>query len=173
MSWQNEMVRIVRYIINDLDSTSYTYTDDRLEETLLVSAQLVLKEIDFENTFTVDVDSLVLSPDPTTLAGKDDAFINLVSLKTACLILSSEVRTHSLNAVRISDGPSSIDMNGIVKGFVEIHKDLCGKYEQAKMDYKLGNSVAGQAILSPYSPGSDVVRGGRSNTSSSRGGPFI
>ena len=173
MSWQNEMVRIVRYIINDLDSSSYTYSDDRLEETLLVSAQLVLQEIDFENTYTVEVDSLDLSPDPTTLADKDDAFINLVSLKTSCLILSSEVRTHSLNAVRISDGPSSVDMNGVLKGFIEIHKILCEKYEQAKLEYKAGNSIAGQAILSPYSPGSDTVGRWPNTASPSRGGPFI
>ena len=81
MVWQTEMVRIVRHLINDIDAASYA--DDRLEETILVSAQLVLHEIDFDNTYTVDVDGLSLSPDPTGLANKDNAFINLICLKSS------------------------------------------------------------------------------------------
>ena len=32
MAWQSEMVRIIRHIINDMDSSNYSFTDDRLEE---------------------------------------------------------------------------------------------------------------------------------------------
>ena len=39
MSWQNEMALIVRHLVNDLDSSDYTFTNDRLEEAILVSAQ--------------------------------------------------------------------------------------------------------------------------------------
>lgn len=155
MVWQTEMVRIVRHLINDVDATSYA--DDRLEETILVSAQLVLHEIDFDNTYTVDVDGLSLSPDPTGLANKDNAFINIISLKSACVILSSEVRTHGLNAIKMSDGPSSIDMTGIAKNIASSSQDMCSRYEHAVMQYKAGGSVAGQAILGPYSPGADNV----------------
>ena len=107
MAWQNEMVRILRHIINDLDSSSYSFTDDRLEESILVSAQLVSTEIDFDKDYTIDVDALVLSPDPTASV-KDDAFINLVVLKSACIILGSEVRSNALNSIALKDGPSSI-----------------------------------------------------------------
>ena len=155
MVWQTEMVRIVRHLINDVDAASYA--DDRLEETVLVSAQLVLHEIDFDNTYTVDVDGLSLSPDPTGLANKDNAFINIISLKSACVILSSEVRTHGLNAIKMSDGPSSIDMTGIAKNITSSSQDMCSRYEHAVMQYKAGGSVAGQAILGPYSPGADNV----------------
>ena len=77
MSWQNEMTIIVRHLINDLDSSSYTFTDSRIEESILVSSQLVLHEVDFESSYTVDVDSLTLTPDPTANTGsdgKDDGF---------------------------------------------------------------------------------------------------
>ena len=47
MAWQSEMVRIVRHLINDLDSTNYSFTDDRLEELILVASQLVLTTLDF------------------------------------------------------------------------------------------------------------------------------
>ena len=50
MAWQNEMTLIVRHLINDLDSSDYTFVDSRLEEAVLVSAQLSLLEIDFEKT---------------------------------------------------------------------------------------------------------------------------
>tara|TARA_B100000029_G_scaffold284648_1_gene278465 strand:+ start:980 stop:1492 length:513 start_codon:yes stop_codon:yes gene_type:complete len=164
MAWQNEMTRILRYILNDLDSSSYTYSDDRLEETIIVSAQLVLHEIDFDKDYTVDVDALTLTPDPTA-ATKDNAFINLVSLKSACLIASSELRTKGLDAVRVSDGASTIDTSNVLKGFEILSKDLCGRYEQAKIQYKAGNSVAGQAILTPYeSPNFPIVHGEGHNT---------
>lgn len=154
MVWQTEMVRIVRHLINDIDAVSYA--DDRLEETVLVSAQLILNYVDFDNTFTVDVDGLSLSPDPTE-GTKDNSFINIVCMKAACVILSSELRTHGLNSVSISDGPSRIDMTGIVKNLQVVQQEMCAKSEDAIVQHKAGNSVAGQAILGPYSPGADGV----------------
>ena len=55
MAWQSEMVRIVRHLINDLDSTNYSFTDDRLEELILVASQLVLTTLDFTNLFIRDL----------------------------------------------------------------------------------------------------------------------
>ena len=55
MAWQNEMSIIVRHLINDLDSSSYTFTDSRVEESILVAAQLVLIEIDFDKA-TIAID---------------------------------------------------------------------------------------------------------------------
>ena len=81
MSWQNEMVLIVRHLINDLDDSNQSFSDERLEGTVLVSAQLLLNEIDFDdppnNTYVVDVDGLSLTPDPTS-GEKDNAFIKAV-----------------------------------------------------------------------------------------------
>ena len=48
MSWQGEMTTIVRQLIYDVDPSNYTYSDERLETTILVAAQLVSTEIDFE-----------------------------------------------------------------------------------------------------------------------------
>ena len=157
MTWQNEMTLIVRHLIHDLDSSSYTFIDDRIEESILVSAQLVLHEIDFEKTYTVDVDSSILSPDPTLTGDKDDPFITLVSLKTANLLIGSELKTNSLNAISLRDGASAIDLGGIVQGLKILFDDTDKKYEDAKMQCKAGGRVIGQAILSPYSSGSDAI----------------
>ena len=156
MPWQNEMTLIIRHLVNDLDSSSYVFTDSRLEEAVLVSAQLASLEIDFENTYTIDVDSVSLSPDPTDSSNKDDSFINLVSLKTAQMLLGSELKTHSLNAISLRDGPSALDLRGIVTGLKILFDDINKRYDEALMQYKL-NGVVGQAVLGPYSPGSDSV----------------
>ena len=155
MPWQNEMKVIVRHLVNDLDSSDYTFTDSRLEEAVLVSAQLASLEIDFDNTYAIDVDSVSLSPDPTS-GNKGDSFINLVCLKTAQMLLGSELKTHSLNAISLKDGPSALDLRGIVSGLKILFDDINKKYEEATTQYKL-NGVVGQAILGPYAPGSDVV----------------
>jgi hypothetical protein len=164
MSWQGEMTTIVRQLIYDVDSTNYTYSDDRLETTILVAAQLVSTEIDFEENYIIDVEQCTLSPDPTdptTLlasADKDDGFINLVSLKAACIIMGSEMKTQGLNAIRVSDGPSSVDCTAAANYIKYLHDHSCKQYEDFKFNYSTGSNTVGKAILSPYSPGSDVVQ---------------
>ena len=148
MVWTNEVVRMVRFLINDLDATSYS--DDRLEETILVSAQLLISSVDFDNTYTVDIDTLVLTPDPTTLTAKDNNFINLLAIKTACIILGSEAKTLAAQSYRIKDGPASIDISAAYQSMKQLYTDLCDKFDKMVLDYKAGNSVAGQAIMTPY-----------------------
>jgi hypothetical protein len=147
MSWQNEMVRIVRYLVNDL--TAATYSDSRLEETILVAAQLQYASIDFDNTYTIDVDTLTLTPDPTT-SPKDDWFINIICTKTASIILNSEAKTLAAQAYRIKDGPSSIEVKGAYDAVKEMADDLDEKLEKMIMDYKIGEGIGGHAIFTPY-----------------------
>lgn len=147
MTWQNEMVRIVRYLINDIDGT--TYSDSRLEETLLVAAQLQYASIDFPNTYTIDVDSLILTPDPTSTT-KDDWFINIVCVKAACIIVDSEAKTLAAQSYLIKDGPSTIDTRAAYQATKQLAKGLCDKLAYMIMDYKAGSSPAGHAVLTPY-----------------------
>jgi len=157
MSWQGQMTTVVRHMINDLDSDSYTYTNTRLEKAILVSVQLTLMNVDFVNTYLVNTEACTLSPDPTETATLDNAFIALICLRTACLILGGEIRSESGNAISIKDGPSAIDLKGVTQTLTMLYKDLCQKYETLLLEYRAGNSVAGVAILGPYSPGSDAV----------------
>ena len=156
MSLQGQISTMVRHIINDVDSTSYKYSVSRLETTILVAAQLVSEDLDFDNDYDVNVETCSLSPDPTD-SPKDNSFINLTTLKTACIIIGSEVRSEASNAISIKDGPSAIDLRGVSSTLNILYKDLCAKYEQLTYDYVAGGSLAGQAILGPYSPGSDFV----------------
>tara|TARA_B100000131_G_scaffold270286_1_gene270038 strand:+ start:4599 stop:5117 length:519 start_codon:yes stop_codon:yes gene_type:complete len=156
MSWQGQISTMVRHIVNDVDPTSYKYAVKRLETTILVAAELVTFDVDVANTYTINVEQCSLSPDPTD-APKDSAFINLVALKTACIIVGSEVRAEASNAISIKDGPSAIDLRGVAATLNTLYKDLCEKYEQLVIDYVAGGSEAGKAVLGPYSPGSDFV----------------
>jgi hypothetical protein len=171
MSWQGQISTMVRYLVNDLDPASYKYSPKRIETTVLVSAQLITLDTDFSNTYSINVEQCYLSPDPTDIDTKDDAFITLVTLKSACLIIGSEVRTESGNAISIKDGPSAIDLRGVSSTLLALYKDLNDKYSQALMNYRAGNSIAGKAILGPYSPASDFVTRNYSG-SDLRGGYF-
>ena len=76
MSWQLELPIIVRTWINDLDDRP-TYEDDRLQQVLVVSAQYVNREINLPNDYEVNLTNLTITPDPCTLADRDEDFIGL------------------------------------------------------------------------------------------------
>lgn len=171
MSWQGEMGTIVRYLVNDIDSDSYAFSDKRVETTILVAAQLSQMNVDFSQDYDVSVETCSLSPDPTSSTNEDQSFITLICLRAACIIIGSEIRSESGNAISIKDGPSAIDLRGVTQTLTVLYKDLCDKYEQQLLEYRAGNSVAGQAILGPYSPGSDKVS--RSNYGTHRAGGYF
>jgi hypothetical protein len=133
------MTTIVRHLVNDIDSSSYTFATDRVETTILVAAQLMIMNVDFNNTYEINA---------------------LACLRSACIIIGSEIRKESGNAISIKDGPSAIDLRGVTNTLTVLYQDLCKKYEDALLDYRAGNSVVGQSVLGPYSPGSHHIRGG-------------
>ena len=171
MSWQGSMTTIVRHLINDIDSTSYTFSTDRLETTILVAAQLLIMNVDFNNDYDINVEAITLSPDPTDTDTKDDPFIALACLRAACIVIGSEIRKESGNAISIKDGPSAIDLRGVTSTLTVLYQDLCKKYDESLIDYRAGNSVSGQSILGPYSPGSHHVR--RGSYSDGRSGGYF
>lgn len=150
MSWNTEIVTIVRHLIDDTDFSSPRYPDERIEQAILVSAQLIQTEINFENSYTINVEQCALNPDPTLLPDKDDGFINLTALKTACIILGAEYRTYGLSAIRVSDGPSSIDMGGAAGHMKNLYDSLCERYENYKINFAAVNNNIGKVVLSPF-----------------------
>jgi len=170
MSWQGQMGTIVRYLIDDVDPDNYAYSDHRIETTILVAGQLSQMNIDFNKTYDINVENCTLDPDPT-VDPEDKAFITLICLRSACIIIGSAIRSESGNAISIKDGPSAIDLRGVTQTLVVLYKDLCEKYEQQLLEYRAGNSIGGQAILGPYSPGSDYVS--RNNYGGHRAGGYF
>lgn len=155
MSWQTEITRIVRAIINDL-TEPYTYCDEKLEELIVIAAQLTKNELDFDTIYTINVGELIISPDPTEV--RDDAFINLVSLKTACLILNGETKLAAGRNIKVTDAGASVDFGGEFISLQKFAENICGSYKEAKLQYMLGNVNTIKAILTPYT--SSNVNGG-------------
>ena len=155
MSWQTDLVLMVRSIIGDLDKSKFT--DERLKQILVVGAYNVVNDADFTNTYTVNVAEVSISPDP--ISEKDVDFNVLTVYKSACILIGSEVKTESANAISIKDGPSAIDLRGVANSLHLLYKDLCQRYDELLKAYQYNNTLVGQAILGPYSPGSMVVGG--------------
>jgi hypothetical protein len=158
MHWQESTLIMIRHIINDVDYTAYKYSDDRLLSATMVAAKLVELELDFSNQYIISVGDQTITPDPET----DTAFLNLVVLKTAVIILGGEVKKEAANSISIRDGVSSIDLRGVSSTLMQLYKDLSDKYESLALDYKFSGGN-GQSILGPYSPGSDFVSRTNSN----------
>lgn len=149
MAWTTEMVTLVRYLVNDTVAP-YTFSDARLQTAIAVSAQLVLHDLTFNNTYIVDISVPTISPDPTSLP--DNAFINLISLKTACLMDTSLFRTKAAQAgITVKTGSHSIDTKGQLEGYAKLLEvGPCAAYEQAKLEYIAGNAIPGRAIIGPF-----------------------
>jgi len=154
MSWKVDLVVMLRSLIGDLDHVKYT--DERLKQVLVVGAYNVINDADFQNEYTVSVSSLSISPDP--ISEKDTDFSILSVYKAACILIGSEVKTESANAISIKDGPSAIDLRGVTQNLNIIYQDICKKYEELLKTYQYNNTLVGQAIMGPYSPGSMILR---------------
>jgi hypothetical protein len=160
MAWQNELVLILRHIIDDVDPASYKFSDSRLEETILASTYLLQVELEFLNAYQVDVDSGTLNPDPTTTYPKDDDFIALCTIQAGILIYRSMLKTYSLQSFSIRDGASSLDTSNIIAGLKVVYQDLVNKFDHMRLMYQTGKYGFGKSILGPYSPGSDTANRG-------------
>lgn len=149
MAWQDELIPLVRILIDDNNPSSYTYSDITLEQLIVAAARYVCSQVDLANVYTLNVANSTISPDPTT-GTEDTGFITLVCLKTACLVVNAEVKVAANRSYVIKDGPSTIDTRTNYQSISELAKRLSDDYENMKMQYQAGNSRAGHAILSTY-----------------------
>jgi hypothetical protein len=154
MSWKVDLVIMLRSLIGDLDHAKYT--DERLRQVITVGSYNVLNDADFSHDYVVSISSLSISPDP--INEKDTDFSVLSVYKAACILLGSEVKTEAANSIAIKDGPSSIDLRGVTQNLNILYNDLCKKYDDLLKTYQYNNTLVGQAILGPYSPGSMILR---------------
>lgn len=153
--WKTDIVLMLRSLIGDLDRTKFT--DERLRQIIAVGAYNVVNDADFTNSYTVDIGAVSITPDPVTK--KDTDFTVLTLYKSACILLGSEVKTESANAISIKDGPSAIDLRGVSASLTTLYNDLCKKYDDMLNAYLYASGggdggPAGAAVLGPYSPAS-------------------
>jgi len=148
MAWQEEMVPIVRGLLGDT-AASPTYSNDRLEDAIIYAAQLNVENIPFDTTYSITVKTSTISPDPTT-PSRDNAFINLCVLKAAWMVAVNELRAASRKTLIIRDGPSMIDASKSSAASKELVDELSKAFKRAVLEFRAGNSKAGEAIVGPY-----------------------
>lgn len=152
MAWKTEMTLAFRHFIDDLDEDSPTYSDTRIQELLIVAGQSVIADADFITDYSADVDELIFTPDPTDRdIGRDEAFIQLVLLKAACILHTSSLRQAAGRAIDVKDGNVSISFKGEYTGRSDIAKNACKEYVDTLYAYQIGSFAPSRIILGPLS----------------------
>ena len=149
--WQDEAIPLLRIIINDMDEANYEFSDNRLITTLLGAARYVEQEMMFDNDYVVSFGSQVITPDPADEG--DDAFINFMVLKAACMIDIGNARVAAMTAgLEAKCGPAVMKTLKQMEGFgTLLSQGSCATYEQLKKEYVFGNVEWARGILSPFS----------------------
>lgn len=145
--WQDVIVQLVRLILQDV-GTSPTYDDGRLEDVAIGAAHLVLSEITFNYTYSINLVAGTITPDPVD--NSDTSFINMVSYKAALMILNSELKTAASKGLLVKDGPSILDTRQFFTSQKSRYELMLKEYDKVKLAIKMGDLNAGVAILSPY-----------------------
>lgn len=129
MSWNVEIPIIVRTLINDL-SENPTYSDDRILQVITVAAKYVQFDVNLDHSYTINVVNPNISPDPTI--DNDSIFISLVSLKAACIIDQSTLRTKAaMEGIRAALGPANLSVAGSLVGIKMILENgPCATYDE-------------------------------------------
>jgi hypothetical protein len=150
MSWQIEIPIIVRTLINDLDETNQIYSDERMLQAIVVAAKYVQFDINLENTYTLNIASPSITPDPTSI--NDDIFISLVSLKSACIFDQSMLRTKAaMEGIKAALGPASLSVGGSLAGLkLIIEQGPCAAYDELTSHWDVKEATAIRAVLSPF-----------------------
>ena len=147
--WQDQVIPIVRVLLNDLESP-HTFSDRRLEQLCAVAAHLVTSELYTNFVYSVNIAARQISPDPYT--SEDSAFINLMSLKAACIADISTYRQEAMKAgIKARLGPAILETVERLPGFQTLlDKGPCALYEEMKMQISFGNASICRIILSPF-----------------------
>jgi hypothetical protein len=153
MFWQVELPIIVRHLINDLDDYP-TYSDDRINQLIVVAASYVVKDVNLTNdkTYNINIVDPEISPDPCDPETRDTDFISFVALKTACLLDMATFRIKAINeGIKTSLGSANISINGNISGYKSILEiGPCSMYDQLVKEYNFGQANTIKAVLSPF-----------------------
>jgi hypothetical protein len=148
-SWQLEIPIMVRTLINDLSATP-TYSDERLLQIITVAARYVQFDVVLDQSYDINVVVPAITPDPTI--DNDSIFISLVSLKSACIVDQSVLRTKAaLEGIRAALGPAQLSVAGSLAGLrMIIEEGPCAAYDQLVSHWDVKEATAIRAILSPF-----------------------
>lgn len=150
MSWNVTLVEQLRYYINDINSSNYSYTDAQLAKFIAIAGTQVFSSLGLSSTYTVDVSIPSINPDPES----DKTISALLVLKAAVIITAGQVKYMSSTAgYKVVDDRSSIDGQAGLLAIRDLLKFYTDNYNKAEESYLLGEGNIGCAVLSPYTRG--------------------
>lgn len=152
MSWDVDMTLMVRTLISDLDPVNPTYTDARIQQVIVVAATYVQQEANLDKTYAINITIPSITDDPTIAPNKDEVFVGLTCLKSACLLDQSTFRTKAaIDGVRASLGSASIGVSSNLSGFKTIlDQGPCAMYQGLLNDWNIGNASVVRSVLGPF-----------------------
>lgn len=128
------IILLIRSLIYDLESLEYS--DEDLEKVACAAGLIILNEISFGDiVYTIDILNSSISPEP------DNTFSIFCAYKSAILLIQSEIRKFSSKSVKITDGPSSIDLTNKAKDLKGLLDSLLSQYDKMKLDYAVSIST--------------------------------
>lgn len=150
MSWDFDMVQMLRVLINDI-SPPQKYTNTRLTEILAVAANYVQSEISFPQKYNISLPAKI-SPDPTLLSTPDVDFISFTVLKAACLIDKSLATNAALSGnLSAKAGESKLSLKSKIKNYKELVRiGNCSKYEKMKAEYAYHSLENALSVMTPF-----------------------
>lgn len=156
MAWEEEMLIIVRGVIQDYDEPA-TYTDEQLKKIILVSAMMVQADAVFSERYDINVVDQTITPDFTdrTSGHRNEAYINLIALKAGCMIVTGEIKKYTGQGISIRDGTSAVSLQRSPASLTLMNKTFCEVYTEALYNYKLNGADGqgtglGEAIVGPF-----------------------
>ncbi len=149
MAWETELVGLLRVLINDID-TPYGFSDARLQTIIVAGAQFVIGDLKKGGVYLADISEPDITPDPTTADPRDESFINLIVLRSACFMDSAKAVTDAKKGFSIREFSSSLDTRGVASARLALlEKGYCKWYEDMLIAEQVGNSAVGVAIMGP------------------------
>jgi len=135
----DDILTILKILINDLNNI---YSDTDLNKIIVVAASFVQQEIDLDITYTINLSSPSIVPEP-----EDYSFINFTAMKAAIILAQGELKDSALNSFRITDGPSTIDTTQQFKSRKDYLETLLDQYSKDKITYSINSSIGGYRAI--------------------------
>lgn len=146
-TWVEDATEILRILINDFSNTP-TYTDNTLEQLLVVAARYVVQEVKLGTTYTITYSTGDISPDPSS----DTDFVNFMVLKAACMINKWKFDDMAIiQGIRAKLGPAEMGVDAAPTSLITfLEEGPCKTYDQLKNEYNFGRIGAIRGIFSPF-----------------------
>lgn len=167
MAWTTTLVTLTRHLISDLTSGEERYSDNRIQEALVLAGILTSRVYEFDNDYTFDIETPSISPDPTVTAYLDNDAMALFSLKAACILDVGRYQDNADNlGVLVRDENTTVDTRDGYRGYDAILKNgPCAMYKEtlAKIEADKAMSI-GKAVTSPGTHPNRIINYSASET---------